>query len=373
MTALPRSAFPVVDRWAWFNHAGTGPLPAAAVAAITARATAQSLDAAAAWDAHVEQAATVRSAGAAIMGVPVDDVAFVKNTTEGIAFVAGGLDLPAGSRVVLPDGEFPSTVYPWIALRDRGVIVDLVPLDELTDAIGTGRAPSVVVASWVQFGRGRRLDLEALADAAHHVGALLCVDAIQGLGVLPCRLEAWGVDVAMADGHKWLLGPEGCGLLYVRGSIRDRLRPLEPGWNSVAHREQWDNLELVHDDSARRYEGGTPNTAGIAGLGASIDLLLGAGVDAVWRHVDRLCDRLCDGLVDLGATVLSDRSPGGRSGIVTFRFEGGIRNGELSNRLKAEGIHTAPRGGGVRLSPHGYTSDEECDRLLDAVARAARA
>jgi cysteine desulfurase/selenocysteine lyase len=372
VTALPRSAFPVVDRWAWFNHAGTGPLPRSAVAAIAARATAQSLDAAAAWDDHLEQAAAARASAAALLGVPVDDVAFVKNTTEGLAFVAGGLDLPPGSRVVLPDCEFPSTVYPWVALRDRGVVVDLVPLDGLHDAIASGQPPAVVVASWVQFGRGRRLDLEALATAAHGAGALLCVDVIQGLGVLPSRLDDWGVDMAMADGHKWLLGPEGCGLLYVRGSVRDRLRPLEPGWNSVAHREQWDNLELVHDDSARRYEGGTPNTAGIAGLGASIDLLLAAGVDAVWAHVDRLCDRLCDGLAGLGATVLSDRSAGGRSGIVTVRFEGGVRNGDLWQELRAAGIYTATRGGGVRLSPHGYTSDEECDRLLDVASRAAR-
>lgn len=370
MTPLPRAAFPVVDRWAWFNHAGTGPLPTAAVQAIADRASAQARHAAAAWDAHVEQAAAVRAAAARLMGASTSDVAFIKNTTEGVAFVAGGLDLQPGARVVLPDCEFPSTVYPWTALRERGVVVDLVPLDRLVDAVTSGPPAAVVVVSWVQFGRGQRTDLAALASAAHAVGALLCADVIQGLGVLPCSLDEWGVDFAMADGHKWLLGPEGCALFYVRASVRDRLRPLEPGWNSVAHREQWDNLDLVHDDSARRYEGGTPNTAGIAGLGASLDILLGAGTDVIWQDVDALCDRLVDGLDRLGGTLLSDRDPAARSGIVTFRFDGGIRNSDLWERLRDAGFYTSPRGGGVRLSPHGYTSEDECDRLLAAIAAA---
>ena len=368
MTPLPRSIFPIVDRWAWFNHAGTGPLPTPAVVAITARAVAQSLDAAAAWDDHLARSAEVRVAGARLMGVDADDVAFVKNTTEGLAFVAGGLDLGPGDRVVLPDAEFPSNVYCWTALRDRGVTVDLVPLDRLLDEVAAGC--SAVACSWVQFGRGARTDLAALAEVAHGVGAFVCADVIQGLGVLPCDLAAWGVDAAVADGHKWLLGPEGTGLFYVSPSARERLRPLEPGWNSVAHREAWENRELVHDASARRFEGGTPSTTGVAGLGASLDVLLAAGIDAVWAHVDRLCDRLVDGLEALGATVLSDRSPAARSGIVTFRFEGGIRNAELYDRLLAERVHASTRGGGVRLSPHGHTSDDEVERVLAVLAAA---
>ena len=371
MSPLPRSAFPVVDRWAWLNHAGTGPLPTPAVDAMAARARAQSLEGGRAWDDHLARQAEVRAAAARLLGVPDDDVAFVRSTTDGLALAAEGLGLRAGDRVVLPDCEFPSNVYCWTALRERGVTVDLVALDRLLDAVATGPAPAVVACSWVQFGRGERTDLAALAAAAHEVGALLVVDAIQGAGVLPAALEAWGVDVAAADGHKWLLGPEGCGLLYVRGSVRDRLRPVSPGWNSVAHRQEWENRELVHDPSARRYEGGTPNTVGIAGLGASLDLLLAAGVDSVWRHVDRLCDRVAGGVAALGATVLSDRTPGRRSGIVTFRFEGGIRNGDLVDRLHGQGVATAARGGGVRVSPHGYTTDEEADRLLAALADVA--
>ena len=310
------------------------------------------------------------------MGVPLADVAFVKNTTEGLGFVANGLAWDPGDRVVIPDLEFPSTLYPWLALRDLGVVVDVVPTvgpgcclpaEAFAEVIAAGRAPKVVVTSWVQFGRGWRSDLAALAELCHDAGALLCADVIQGLGVVPAELEAWGVDFAMADAHKWLLGPEGIGVLYVRGSCLDRLRPLEPGWNSVAHREQWDNLELVWDSSARRLEGGSHNYAGIFALGASLGLLADAGLDAVWRHVDALCERACTGLAtEAGATILSDRSPGGRSPIVTFALDG--RDPEVVRQhLLGAGVVASARGGGVRIAPHGYNTAEEIDRLVAAV------
>ncbi len=215
----------------------------------------------------------VRLTAAALLGVPATDVAFVKNTTEGLAFVAEGLDLRPGQRVIVPDREFPSTLFPFLALRDRGVRVDLVqpqgpggalPLEAFAAALD--EAPTALVTvSWVQFGTGWRTDLEVLADLCHRHGALLCVDVIQGLGVLPCSLAEWGVDFAAADGHKWLLGPEGLGVLYVAAEHRDRLRVIEPGWASVAQREQWDDLRLDYDDSARRFEGGTLNVAGALG------------------------------------------------------------------------------------------------------------
>jgi len=330
---------------------------------------------------HAERAEEVRRAAAALMGVPAGDVAFVKNTTEGLGFVANGLQWRAGDRVVVPDLEFPSTIYPWLALRDRGVVVDLVspvgaggclPVDAFAAAIASGPPPKVVATSWVQFGRGWRTDLAALAAVCHDAGSLLCVDVIQGLGVVPADLESWGVDFAMADAHKWMLGPLGIGVLYVRRSCLEMLRPLEPGWASVSHREQWDNLDLAWDDSARRFEGGSPNMVGIHGMGASVDLLLGAGVESVWEHVSALTDRACEGLAEAGAAVLSDRSQDGRSGIVTFSLNG-WEPAALSDLLCTQGVVCSPRGGGVRLSPHGYNTVDDVDRLVSAVDEAAAA
>ncbi|MFI9402448.1 aminotransferase class V-fold PLP-dependent enzyme [Nocardia sp. NPDC052316] len=380
-TPLAREHFPAARRWSYLNHAGISPLPQPAVDAMHRRATEVSLDGEFTYPAHSAEIERVRASAARLMGVPSTDVAFVKNTTTGLGMVANGLDWSPGDRVVVPDLEFPSTLYPWLALADRGVRVDRVRPEgtggKLTtaafvDRIRAGQPPKLVVTSWVQFGRGWRVDLAELGRACREVGALLCVDVIQGLGVIPAELARWGVDFAMADGHKWLLGPEGCGVLYVRGSRLELLRPLEPGWNSVAHREEWDNLELVFDDTARRLEGGMPNVTGIAALGASIDLLHAAGIPAIWSHVDRLCELACSGLAAIGATVLSDRSPEGRSGIVAVHLDG-LPIPLLAKQLQAEGIAVSARAGGLRISPHGYNNEHDIERLIDAVAKSTRA
>lgn len=374
-TPLDRDLFPVTERWAYLNHAGICPLPSPVVDAITAFAGAVAADGSVGVEARLDALEAVRARAALLLGAPVTDVAFVKNTTEGMGFVASGLDWRPGDRVVVPDLEFPSTLLPWLALQPRGVEVVRVaptgpgrslPVEGFAAALGEGPC-RVVACSWVQFGRGWRTDLAELAALSHDHGALLCVDLIQGLGVLPAALEEWGVDFAAADAHKWLLGPEGIGLFYVAERCRDLLRPLEPGWASVAHRTEWENLDLVWAPDARRFEGGSFNMAGVAGLGAAVDLLLRAGVDRIWDHVDGLLDRAAAGLADVGATMLSDRSASGRSGILTFAVPG--TDAEAVVRvLQAEGVVVSARAGGVRVSPHGYTTAAEIDTLVAAVA-----
>jgi selenocysteine lyase/cysteine desulfurase len=307
------------------------------------------------------------------------DLAFVKNTTEGLSFVANGLDWRSGDRVLVADREFPSTVYPWFALRDRGVQVDLLdpvgdgwtlPLERFEEELRR-RPTRVVAVSWVQFARGFRVDLAELATLCHAHGALLCVDAIQGIGVIPSSFAAWGVDFASAEAYKWMLGPFGAGVLYVAAANRDLLRPLEPGWMSVAHRERYDHLELVYDGSARRFEGGSLATEAILQLGASVDLLLDVGVDAVWRHVDALLDHLVDRVAGTPARAVSDRSATGRSGIVTLTV-GDHDPTSVVDQLGSVGVVCSARGDGVRVSPHGYSTVEEVDGLVDALVRVLR-
>lgn len=327
-----------------------------------------------AWKRHEKREAQVRAAGARLMGVDADDVAFTANTTSGLGVVAGGLNWKPGDRVVVPACEFPSNLYPWLALEEQGVEVvrvhpvgpgERLELDAFEAAL-VGGGVRVVAVSWVQFGRGWRLDLEELGRVCREHDSLLVVDAIQALGVIPAEFDRWGVDVAAADGHKWMLGPEGLGVLYVNDRAREVLRVVAPGWNSVVHRQQWENRDLVLDPTARRFEPGTMNYAGIYGLGASLDLLLDAGVEEVWAHVDGLCTRLAAGLGDAGAEVLTDRSEGGASGIVTFRLSGEPPE-ETEARLLGNRFSVRARGGGVRVAPHGYNTDDEIDALVDAV------
>ncbi len=376
-TPLPRSEFPVTEDYAFLNNAGIGPMPAAGCRAVAEYLDDMRTQGSLTSDDHLAHTERVRQDAADLLGVPADDVAFVRNTTHGLGVVASGLDWKPGDRVVVPDLEFPSNVYPWLALRDRGVKVDRVqpvgpgrtlPLELFDDALA--REPARLVAvSWVQFGRGWRVDLGELARVCHERGALLCVDAIQGLGVLPAHFREWGVDFASADGHKWLLGPEGVGVFYVAAESRPRLRPLEPGWNSVAHRREWDNLDLVLDESARRFEGGSQPVGLIFGLGASIDLLRKAGVEHVWRHVDYLTAIAAEDLAGVGAKVLSERSEG-RSGILTFEVPG-ISAERVCAALLDRSVVGSPRGGGVRVSPHGYNDESDIEALVRAVAEVA--
>lgn len=371
---LSRDQFPVVEELVYLNHAGIGPLPVAAAAAIADAAASFRDHGGLAYDALEQRMEEVRQGCADLMGVPLDDVAFVKNTTEGIAFAASGIDWRPGDRVLVPDHEFPSNVYPWIALRDRGVRVELLrpvgvrrelPLELFDEALR--RAPARVVAvSWVQFGYGWRTDLAALGELCREHGALLCVDAIQGLGILPAAFAEWGVDVAAADAHKWMLGPHGIGVVSVSPRAREQLRPLEPGWASVPYREEWDNLELRFDDTARRYEGGSYNVITIAGMGAAVDLLLAAGLDRVWAHADRLCRQLASGLEGLGAELRSVHDGDNRSAIVSFVLPGRDSD-EVATFLEDQGIVCRPRAGAVRLSPHAYNTEDEMAQALDAV------
>ena len=374
---LDRAQFAVTDRWRYLDHASMGVLPQAAVQAATTlldeHATGGSTHRQA-WEGQVE---AVRASAARLLGVDAADLAFVKNTTEGLAFVANGLTWSEGDRVLVPGHEFPSTALPWLALEDRGVEVDrlapvgdawAIPLERIDEHLRT-RPTRLVALSWVNYARGWRTDLAALAAICHRHGALLCVDAIQGLGVIPADLDAWGVDFAAADAYKWLLGPLGAGVLYVARRNRDLLRPQEPGWASAADLDAFDDRALTFADSARRFEGGSLTTGAIVQVGASIDLLLAAGVEAVWRHVDALTDRLADGLTEAGAVVRSSRAPDTRSGIVSATV-GGHEPATVVARLRDLGVACSPRGDAVRFSPHGYTSLDDIDGAVDAVRRA---
>ena len=381
-TPLPREQFPVTEHYRYFDHAGISPLPRASVEAaqwfVDRMMRKGKLD----YDELETRQVATREAGARLMGVPVNDLAFIKNTTEGLGFVSSGLEWSPGDRVIAPDLEFPSMIFPWLALRERGVQVDLIapigdggtlPLAEFERVIAAGPPPKLVAVSWVQYGRGWRTDLRGLARLCHDAGALLCVDAIQGIGVLPEALADCDVDFAMGDGQKWMLGTEGLGFFYVAERVRDRLRPLEPGWASVPHRGEWSNLDFVWDDSSRRFEGGSYNMVSTMILGASLALLLDAGVDAIWNHVDGLCDHLVTGLTAIdGVRVLSDRSEAGRSSIVSFSVDG-IAPEQIAERLQADHFVCMARAGGVRVAPHGYNTIDEIDALLAAVELQAAA
>jgi len=368
-----RSYFPVTRELAYLNHAGVAPISTRVEEAIE-RFTAEATRFGAfrytrAYDREIER---VRDRAAVLLSAQREEIAFVKNTTEGIGIVAAGLDWQRGDRVVTCDLEYPSNVYPWWHLKSRGVetvmltgVGGALPLDSLEAALRDPRV-RLVSLSAVQFGSGARTDLAAVGRLCRERGVLFCVDAIQSLGCFPIDVEACGIDFLSADGHKWLLSVEGCGLFFCARRSLDLLTPRVIGWRSVADNHDFDRYHMELQPSAGRFEEGTPNVPGIFALGAAIDLLLEIGVEAIGARVLELTDRLVRGLCERGAELLSPRDGGSASGIVSFRLPHEAP-ADTARRLQAEGVFAIERRGGVRASPHFYNDAGDLDRLLNAL------
>ncbi|MDJ0849824.1 MAG: aminotransferase class V-fold PLP-dependent enzyme [Myxococcota bacterium] len=368
-----RSFFPVSDELAYLNHAGVAPISSRVEEALARYAGEASRRGA--WrygeffDAEIER---VRGRAAELLGATPEEVAFVKNTTEGLGLVATGLDWRRGDQVVTCDLEYPSNVYPWWTLADRGVETVMLrgrdgrlPLSAVEEALSSPRARLLALSS-VEFGSGFRNDLDALGRLCRERGVLFCLDAIQSVGCLPTDVEASGVDFLAADGHKWLCSVEGAGLFFCSRRVIDRVTPRIVGWRSVTDNLDYDRYHTELQPGAGRFEEGTPNTAGIFALGAAIDLLLEIGVEAIAQRVLALTDRLVEGLEARGAHLLSPREPGEASGIVSFQL-GGEAPKRTAARLRAAGVFVVVRRGGVRASPHFYNDESDIDRLLDAL------
>ncbi len=367
-----RSQMPVAERWAYFDHAAVAPISGPARDAM-ARWAQESVDEGATiWLNWSRRLTEIRRTFAQLVNASPEEIAFVANTTHGISLVAEGLDWQPGDNVVTLADEFPSNAYPWLNLATRGVETRRVAVEDgrvdlaAIDAACDGRTRLVSV-SWVGYASGWRNDPAKLAQIAHQNGALFFLDAIQALGILPLDVEATGVDFLAADGHKWLLGPEGAGVLYIRKENLDRLRPTGVGWNSVVHHYDYSRIELNLKPSAERFEGGSPNMPGLHALGASADLLANLGINAVSARIHEVTDLACDRLREIGATICSDRDEDRWSGIVAFEIPG-TDPVKLRKHCLDAGVVMSCRGGRLRISPHAYNNQADIDRLVAALA-----
>jgi selenocysteine lyase/cysteine desulfurase len=368
-----RSEFPVAARWAFFDHAAVAPISAPAVRALDAYARSIAENGIAVVKDWLNRVKEVRRLTARLINAPYpDDVFFVPNTTHGIGVIAEGFPWRPGDNVVLPADEYPSNQYPWMNLRDRGVEVRPVQargprvcVDDLRGAMD-GRT-RVLAVSAVEFATGYRNDLDTLGAMCRENGVFFFVDAIQAIGALSVDVQKTPIDALSADGHKWMLGPEGAGIGYVRRECVERLHPVGVGANSVAHPYAFTTIDFTLKPHAGRWEGGAYNVPGITALGASLELLLTAGIDAIERRVIELTDHLCDRATAAGLEVFSSRADGEKSGIVSLTVPG-VPAGEVMKRCRAAGIIVNNRADRVRVSPHAYNTPDEIDRFID-VAR----
>lgn len=371
-----RRQMPITEELVYLNHASIAPLPAPAAARMAGLAETVARTGDRRWPERNDHCEVVRRQAADLLGArQLHEVAFTGNTSEALSALAWGVDWKAGDSVVGARPEFPSNLYPWLSLAPLGVECRLVPeregrveAERMLDAVDS--TTRVVAVSWVQYATGYRIDLERLAAGCHERDVLLVVDVIQGAGALALDAAGLGVDAVALASHKWLLGPEGLGLLYVSDRVIDRFQATRHGWRSVANRYDWTTIDPTPAAGALRFEAGTLNFYGIHALGASLELLHGFGPAAAEERVLALAGRVAAGLERLGfelAVARDDDHPEETSGIVAGTHPERPAD-ELAEALEEHGIVVSHRAGRLRFSPHVYNTEAEIDRALEALA-----
>ncbi|MBV9508186.1 MAG: aminotransferase class V-fold PLP-dependent enzyme [Acidobacteriia bacterium] len=359
--------FPVRERLVHLNHAAVAPLCRPAAEAMKWLADDSAEFGTLHYDQWLRTQERLRLAAAKLIGAAPSEIALVKNTSEGISIVANGLDWKPGDRMIGFREEFPANYFPWKKLEARGVSVSWLSIkDDLNRIEEACRGARLLSISFVQFLGGYRSPLEQIGEICRRNSCLFLVDAIQGLGAFPLDVRACHIDALAADGHKWLLGPEGCGILYVSEALQERVEPIEFGWTNVAKYADYASRDMSLRPDAGRYECGTLNAIGCYGLLASMEFLLEVGVERIAPAVQALADRLAQGAEAKGYEVMERRTPETGAGIVSFR-KGGAEAGEIVRALRTHGIIAAPRNGWVRVSPHFYISPAEIERTLECL------
>lgn len=364
-----REEFPVTSVLIYLNHAAVAPLPKRAAEAMKWLADDGLHYGSLHYDVWLAAFDGLRSAAARLINASPQEIAIVKNTSEGIATIALGFPWKPGDRMVAFKEEFPANYYPWLRLASRQVEVTWLsiydPLDKIAEAIPGARLLSI---SFVNYLSGHRVDLTEIGRLCRRHNCFFFVDAIQGMGVFPIDVQASSIDALAADGHKWMLGPEGNGILFVRKEVLDSIEPVEFGWTNPAKFADYSSRDMTLRPDAGRFECGTLNTIGCFGHRAAIELLLEVGIENTAAAVDSLATRLYEGVRNRGYQTLVERTAATGSGIVSFRHPS-IDCHVIVADLKRQMITAAPRQGWVRMSPHFYISPSDIDHVLDALPR----
>jgi len=360
-------------RGLYVNHAAIGPWPRVTSKAVTEFAQ-ENCDTGPEKYSHwlLRERHLRRNLASLINADSAEDIALLKNTTEGICTVANGIDWQRGDNLVLPMGEFPSNRLPWLALQCLGVElreVDIRSTPEPEQALlaHMDKRTRLLSVSAVQWTDGLRLRLETLGAACRQNSVLFFVDAIQQLGAMQMDVQACGIDFLAADGHKWLLSPEGIAVFYCRQSVRDSLQLKQLGWHMVDEPYQFNREQWLPGKTAGRFEAGSPNILGQVALHASVGLLQDVGMRQVEAYIAANSLALSKGLADIpGLELIRPFEPERVSGIVSFRLPG-VDPAEIHRALKLKQLTCAVRGDGIRLSPHFYQAGKPVLEILSTI------
>lgn len=370
---IPVDEFPVLQHGLYANHAAIAPWPRTASKAVAAFAMENAEIGADKYSHWLLRETQLRKRLAVLINASsADDIALLKNTTEGICTVANGISWRKGDNLVLPADEFPSNRLPWLALQRYGVEVREVdirstsdPEKALIDQVDT--RTRLLSVSAVQWTDGLRLQLETLGQFCQQNNVLFFVDAIQHLGAVQMDVQACGIDFLAADGHKWLLSPEGIAVFFCREGVREKLQINQQGWHMVDDPYQFNRTQWQPSKTALRFEAGTPNTLGQVGMHASIGLLQNIGMPQVEAFITENSLTLSTGLESMsGVELVRPFDPQRVSGIVSFR-PANKNLVEIQQTLKHRGLNCTVRGEAIRLSPHFYQAGRPVLEMLDLI------
>ena len=371
--SLRQHEFPVARAQVFLAHAGVCPLPRRIAEVVSAYAQ-QSTTGDQEKFVFPMILTHARKLAAQLLNCQAEEVALIGPTSLGLSFVASGLKFRKGDNILIYFDDYPSNVYPWMALAEKGVEVRLMNTRGLgvirpVDVMGqVDENTRLVALASCHFISGYRIDIQAIGKALHQRNILFCLDAIQTLGAFPTTVEH--VDFLAADAHKWLLGPCGAGLMYVRRSLQEHLNPPVYGWHNVRCPDYVAQEQITFRNGAKKYEAGTQNLIGLVGLVAAMELILEMGVENVALELLRKRALLVPALRAKGYTVLNgDAPPENASAIISFH-RAGLDLISLEQKLLAPGIITSLRTDRtgqkyIRLSPHFYNSDAELQRMVE--------
>lgn len=362
--------FPISNQLIYLNHAAVAPWPKSTSEAVRLFAEQNT-----AYGSHyyldwLKTEKTIRQQLKTLLNAPSDsDIALVKNTSEALSFVAYGLAWNKGDNIVSSNEEFPSNRIPWESLANQGVELkqaDLLSASTPEEALFSlvDSNTRLLSISSIQFTSGLRVDLEKIGQFCKENDILFCIDAIQSLGAVEFDVQAYQADFVMADGHKWMFGPEGLGVFYTNPDSRSKLKLTQYGWHMMENIHNYENKPWEIHPTAQRFECGSPNMLGIHAWSASLAVLLELGMDKVevgiLENVAYLTDKISN---HPQLKLLSNPQAKLKSGIVLFKHNT-IDNNQLYKHLQSHGVVCALRGGGIRFSPHFYHEKEELDRAI---------
>ncbi|WP_431685859.1 aminotransferase class V-fold PLP-dependent enzyme [Hahella sp. NBU794] len=365
---LVADEFPLDESITYLNHAAVAPWPSRAVAAIETFARENLKTGATHYPEWLKKERSLRLLLKDLVNAEsINEIALVKNTSEALSFVAYGLDWKAGDEVVISDQEFPSNRIVWESLQEKfGVRVVQAKLmqaetPEQAVLIALSDKTRLVSISSVQYGTGLKMELTSLGAELKHRNILFCVDAIQSLGVCPTDVQRDNIDFLMADGHKWMLGPEGLGVFYVNKQRLESLQLTQYGWHMVKDRGDYSKDTWEPAPNATRFECGSPNMLGIFALEASLALLAEVGIEEVYGKISANVVTLKALLSDIdGIEFITPNDTDRCAGILTFTIQGRSMP-ELHQQLMDKNVICASRGGGIRFSPHFYTRKKDLE------------